>query len=275
MATPSATPDLYLPLAGGLLRYRDEGRGPPVLLVHGWTLDLDMWEPQVAALRDSFRLVRFDRRGFGFSASRTVAGTDAQDALSLCDTLGLGRLACVGMSQGARVALQLCRTAPERLACVVLDGPPTALAPESADDGADVPVSEYRGLIARGELATVRRRLAGHPLMQLETHSPEARALLERMMARYAGRDLLPQLPASEDQWQPSASSTLRTPSLIVTGEHDLAARVQAADALAKTLPQAKRAIIRAARHLPNLDNPSAYNSVLRAFLERHAGSRP
>jgi pimeloyl-ACP methyl ester carboxylesterase len=272
MAAPSAAPDLYLPLAGGRLRYRDEGRGPPVLLIHGWTLDLDMWEPQAASLRDSFRIVRYDRRGFGLSSNPAVAGSDAHDALCLCDALGLERLACVGMSQGARVVLQLCRTAPERLACVVLDGPPRALAQESAEDGADVPVSEYRRLIARGELETVRRRWASHPLMQLETRSPEARALLERMTARYGGRDLMPQLTASEDQWEPSVNSTLRTPALIITGERDLAARVRAADTLAKTLPLAERAIIRAARHLPNLDNPSSYNSALRAFLERHLG---
>lgn len=49
--------DLQLPVAGALLRYRDRGCGAAVLLIHGWTFDLEMWEPQVAGLEDSFRLL--------------------------------------------------------------------------------------------------------------------------------------------------------------------------------------------------------------------------
>ena len=274
MLRPPATPDLYLPVTGALLRYRDEGRGPAVLLIHGWTLDLDMWEPQVAGLADAFRLVRFDRRGFGLSSGRASLNCDVQDALAVCDELHLERLACLGMSQGARVALHLCRIAPERLACVVLDGPPRNLAGSSAADGEDVPLSEYRDLIAGGDIETFRRRWAGHPLMQLECSSTQAQALLRRITARYSGKDLLQEGPAAEDHWDRAVTASLATPALVITGEHDLPARVQAANALAAALPGAQRAVIGASRHLPNLDNPLSYNTVLRAFLERHAGSR-
>lgn len=274
MPPSSATPDLYLPVAGALLRYRDEGSGPAVLLIHGWTLDLDMWEPQVAGLRDSFRLVRFDRRGFGLSSGPASLAADVQDALALCDQLQLERLACLGMSQGARVAMHLCRIAPERLACVILDGPPRVFADDPAAETADLPLAEYRNLIASGELETFRRRWASHPLMELETQSVQLRTLLERMTARYSGKDLLQELPAPEDHWDRAAAASLRTPTLIVTGEHDLSPRLRAADALSEALPRAQRASIAAARHIPNLDNPLMYNAVLRAFLERHAGSR-
>jgi len=274
MPPPSATSDLYFPVTGALLRYRDQGCGPAVLLVHGWTLDLEMWEPQVAELGGSFRLVRFDRRGFGLSSGRASLAADVQDALALCDELRLDRLACIGMSQGARVALHLCRIAPERLSCVVLDGPPRDLADDSAAGGEDVPLGEYRELIAAGDIATFRQRWAGHPLMQLETRSPRARALLGQLTARYSGRDLLHELPAAEDHWDRAASASLTTPALILTGEHDLPARVRAADALAQALPAAQRSVISAARHIPSLDNPLSYNAVLRAFLGHHAGSR-
>lgn len=272
---PPAAVDRYLPVAGALLRYRDEGRGPAVLLIHGWTLDLDMWDPQVPALADSFRLVRLDRRGFGLSSGRASLVSDVQDALSLCDKLQLEKLACLGMSQGARVALHLCRLAPERLSCVVLDGPPRTLAAAATEDVDDMPLAEYRSLAARGHIETFRRRWADHPLMQLETRSAQPRALLERMMARYSGGDLLQELPEPEDHWDPAVTASLSTPALIITGERDLPARIRAADALAAALPAAQRAIVGAARHIPNLDNPVAYNTVLRAFLERHAGPRP
>lgn len=275
MSRPPATPDLYLPVTGALLRYRDEGRGPAVLLIHGWTLDLDMWEPQVAGLADTFRLVRFDRRGFGLSSGRASLESDVEDALAVCDELQLERLACVGMSQGARVALHLCRVAPERLSCVVLDGPPRNLAGDSAVDGEDLALSGYRDLIAGGDIETFRRRWAGHPLMRLETRSPQALALLARIIARYRGSDLLQSPPAAEDRWDCAVTASLRTPALVITGEDDLPLRVRAADALATALPIAQRAVIGASRHLPGLDNPLSYNTVLRAFLERHAGSHP
>lgn len=273
MLLSPATADLHLPVAGALLRYRDEGSGPPVLLIHGWTLDLEMWDPQVAELSASFRLIRLDRRGFGLSSGRASLAADVKDVLTLCDKLQLERLACVGMSQGARVALHLCRIAPERLSCVILDGPPRMLAAESAAEVEDVPVDEYRSLLASGEIETFRRRWAGHPLMQLQTQSVPPRELVKRMIARYSGKDLLQALPAPEDHWDRGIAGSLHTPILIVTGEYDQSPRVRAADALSEALPRARRASITAARHMPNLDNPLMYNSVLRAFLERHAGS--
>lgn len=265
------SPDRYLPVTGALLRYRDEGRGPAVLLIHGWTLDLDMWEPQVAELAGTFRLVRLDRRGFGLSSGHASLAADVHDALRLCDRLQLDRLACLGMSQGARVALQLCRSAPERFSCLILDGPPADLGDERADEGEDVPLTEYRSLLAAGDRETFRRRWAKHPLTQLENDSPGSRALLQRMTARYSGTDLLPREPAAgENRWDRTATASLRAPVLIITGEHDLPARVRAADALAGALAGGERARIAAARHLPNLDNPADYNAALRAFLERH-----
>lgn len=289
MPPPSAALDRYLPVAGALLRYREEGCGPPVLLIHGWTFDLDMWEPQVEGLGDSFRIVRFDRRGFGLSSDRASLAADVQDALSLCDKLQLARLACVGMSQGARVALHLCRIAPERLSCVVLDGPPhmfpnvvangasdgipNEASREPTDEAEDLPLAEYRSLISRGDIESFRRNWASHPLMQLETRAERPRALLERMTARYTGKDLLQELSLPEDQWNRAVISSLKTPALIITGEHDLPSRLRAADALATTLPIAQRARISAARHIPNLDNPASYNAMLRAFLERHVAA--
>jgi 3-oxoadipate enol-lactonase len=99
--------DLYLWVEGTRLRYRDAGSGPAVLLIHGWTLDLDMWEPQVEALADSFRVIRLDRRGFGLSSGRPALTDDVADVQALCRHLALKHVSVVGMSQGARVAARL------------------------------------------------------------------------------------------------------------------------------------------------------------------------
>ncbi len=116
--------DRYFTTDGARLRYRDEGRGPAVLMVHGWTLDLQMWEPQVAALRDAFRLVRFDRRGFGLSSGRPSGSQDIADIRALCAHLSIERVALVGMSQGVRAVMGFARAAAPAVSGLILDGPP-------------------------------------------------------------------------------------------------------------------------------------------------------
>src|SRR5205807_2369378 len=123
-ASPTAVPgarsaDRYLSADGARLRYRDEGEGPPVVLVHGWTLDLEMWDPQVDALRSAFRLVRLDRRGHGQSGGVPAPGHDALDLAALCRHLGLARVALLGMSQGARGVLGFVPADPARVPCRV------------------------------------------------------------------------------------------------------------------------------------------------------------
>src|SRR5262245_43528950 len=91
-----------LELPGVRLRSRDEGTGRAVVFIHGWTLDLDMWEPQLP-LASELRLVRYDRRGFGGSTGLPSLATDVDDLRALLHSLGIVSPLLVGMSQGARV----------------------------------------------------------------------------------------------------------------------------------------------------------------------------
>ena len=264
--------DWYFMIDGARLRYRDAGRGPPVLMAHGWTLDLEMWEPQVAALRDSFRLIRFDRRGFGLSSGRPSVLRDVADLGSLCDRLEIERIALVGMSQGARAAMGFAMTAPERVSCLILDGPPDyGRNPLPSDD--DVPLDHYRGIVRARGMAAFRREWAAHPLLSLRTGDSRMREILDAMIMRYPGNDLLePTVTLEAPAAMPSIDS-IDVPVLVVTGDQDLASRTQAADHLTGLLSNATRAVIPAAGHLPNLDNPNVYNTVIRRFLEQHAVS--
>ena len=264
-ASPAAV-DFFFSVAGTRLRYRDDGRGPAVLLLHGWTLDLEMWNPQVAGLRDSFRLIRLDRRGHGLSSGIPSPERDAADLEALCTHLGLIRVAVLGMSQGVRSVLAFARARPERVSALVLDGPPaldSAVLPEA-------PVDRYVMLLRMHGIEAFRREWSRHPLMQLRTGDPESRALLSAMLGRYAGNDL-EQLAAAEHS-SPALTSLdgVAAPALVVSGEFDLPARRQAARALAERLPRAELAVVSDAGHLPNLDSPHRYSSLCRAFLSRH-----
>lgn len=89
---------------GNSLHYKDMGSGRPVLLVHGWPLTGDMWEYQTLALLEAgYRVITYDRRGFGQS-SHPFGGYDyetlTQDLAELIDHLDLTNMNLVGFSMG-------------------------------------------------------------------------------------------------------------------------------------------------------------------------------
>ncbi len=257
--------DRYCEVEGARLRYRDEGAGPAVILVHGWTLDLEMWEPQVAALRRDFRLVRLDRRGHGLSGGLPDANQDAADLAALCRHLSITRCSLIGMSQGARGVLGFASATPGAIRAMILDGPPSLESGESDD----VPVAEFQALAQRAGMAAFRREWARLPFVQLRTRDARAHALLAAMIERYPGHELLEATPATGAASLPLQE--LRVPTLILLGEHDSPSRAQAAQFLCSRLPDAQRVVIGDAGHLPNLDQPARYSDLCRAFLARHA----
>jgi len=259
--------DRYLENGAARLRYRDEGRGPAVLLVHGWTLDLEMWDPQVAALRSEFRLIRWDRRGFGLSSGSAALGDDVADAVALCRHLRAAPVACVGMSQGARVALQLAEREPELVSSVVLDGPADERPGPHLPLG-DLPLAAFRALVQEQGVEAFRREWRRHPLATLRTRDESARRLLDRILERYSAADLAVRQEDSRCDSGAVRRGSIRQPLLVINGEYDLRSRREAGWALARSLA-GKHIFIREAGHLSNLDSPAVYNEVLRGFLRQ------
>jgi 3-oxoadipate enol-lactonase len=258
--------DVYLEVEGARLRFRDHGAGPALLLIHGWALDLELWEPQVPALARSYRVIRFDRRGFGLSTGDPSLDCDAEDVVALLEHLGVERAALVGASQGARVALRVLLAAPARVACLILDGPPELLERQGGAAAREIPLAEYRRLARQGDMPAVRMLWSRHPFTQLTSTDPVMWRHLESLLARYPGTDLLlpsaPQVPLSRARLR-----SLRVPVLIVNGERDLESRRASGARLSRAIPRAARSVIANAGHLPNLDCPAIYTQVCSEFL--------
>ncbi len=273
--------DCYLTVDGARLRYRDEGSGPALLLVHGWTLDLEMWNALSAALRATFRVIRLDRRGFGLSSGQPGLERDIADLDALWGHLRLDSAALLGMSQGARVVLGLAAAGARNISALVLDGPPD-VARDAADDedaGEDeVPLAQYRALARDQGIEAFRRQWSAHPLIQLRTADRNAHQLLHAILSRYPGTDLLhgaapiatPIAAGARTATAPLRPESIAAPVLVITGAHDVARRIKSADRLAQRFACAERAVVADAGHLPNLDNPVAYHNLVRAFLQRY-----
>ena len=258
-----------LQLPGVRLRYRDDGAGRVVVFVHGWTLDLDIWEPQMP-LTAELRVVRYDRRGFGLSSGRPSLSADVDDLRNLLDSLGLVSPLLVGMSQGARVVLEFAARHPGVARGLVLDGPPPlAAAGGPREDASDLPMAQFRQTVARDGLEVFRRQWSEHPLTQLVTGDSRAHALLARILARYPGHDLIDGQDYVDDALDAASLAQVRMPSLIINGVRDTESRRRAGLALRTALPAADHVFIQQAAHLPNLDAPHTYNQLMYEFERR------
>src|SRR5580704_5535567 len=84
---PAMTRTGRLPVSGADLYFEIEGSGPPVVLVHGFSLDARMWDDQVPALRDIATVIRYDVRGFGRSSmpDADVLYAQSTDLVALLD----------------------------------------------------------------------------------------------------------------------------------------------------------------------------------------------
>jgi pimeloyl-ACP methyl ester carboxylesterase len=112
----------YFDAKGVRIHYTDEGRGPPVVLLHGFAVNADLnwrWPGIIRRLRREFRVLAMDLRGHGRSdkprARESYGVAMATDVLHLLDALELGRAHVVGYSLGGFVALKLATLASVRL----------------------------------------------------------------------------------------------------------------------------------------------------------------
>lgn len=254
---------------GGSLYVECHGQGPPVLLVHGWSLDHRSFAPQIAALSDRFRVIAYDRRGFGRSSAPPDLHRELDDIDRILDALGIDSVHIVGVSQGGRVALRYAVTRGERLRSLVLQGTMVdGIA--AADVGADrIPLDEYAGLARAGRLDELQSRWLAHPMMRLRGPGDEAGELLADIVGDYEARDLVDFDPSSyEFDVDPLAAiASFDKPLLLVTGAGETAARKEHARQLVARAPMAREIIMPASGHLANLEESEAFNDALAAFI--------
>lgn len=260
-------PLMRVAVAGGEIACNVAGprnsAGPALVLLHGWTLDHRMWEPQAEAF-DCERLVLApDRRGFGASTAPPDLGREADDVAALLDTCGAERAIVVGMSQAGRVALDFALRFADRLSALVLQGAPASGVTPGPAPEETIPIVEYANLVRAGRLTEMKRLWLAHPLMA--TENAAAQRLAVAMLEAYSGRDLTAVSYLQDADAQ--ALQRIDAPALVITGERDTPWRRRAGDALGRALPCATRAEIAGAGHLCNLDQTEAFNRILRGFL--------
>ena len=239
-----------------------------MLLMHGWTLNHRMFEPQVPRLSERFHVISFDRRGFGRSDMTPDLGMELDDLDRIADALSLDTLHLLGMSQGGRLALRYAVTRPQRLRSLVLQG--------AVVDGLDtdepgherIPFQEYASLVRAGKIDAMRQRWLRHPVMALAPGHERERRLIDEILDDYSGADLtgftLATLTSTLDVIGKLAA--FHAPTLIITGAAETVRLKAHAKKLLEVIPDCREVIFRHSGHLSNLTEPGLYNEQVIRF---------
>jgi pimeloyl-ACP methyl ester carboxylesterase len=246
--------------------------GPALVLVNGLGGVRESWYHQVLGFKRTHRVLTFNQRGVGGSEvvdADTTCHDLARDLVGLCNHLGLFRAVFVGASFGGRVALELALGWPGRVVGLVLVGC-SGGAPDDApgDPQAHTLLRRSATLSAEEWLEGVIPRLYGPEYR--ERHA----ARLARL-ARWWARNPQPAAGIAR-QWQAwerfdrwADLPALRLPCLVVHGEVDELNPPANGRRLAACIPSAGLALLPGVGHSPHMEDPAAFNAVLRAFLAR------
>ncbi|HEY7075953.1 MAG TPA: 3-oxoadipate enol-lactonase [Solirubrobacteraceae bacterium] len=238
---------------------------PPLVLSNSLGSNLSMWDPQLPALAERFRVVRYDQRGHGRSpvpAGPYSIDDVGADAVALLDRLGIERAHFCGLSLGGMTGMWLGINAPERVDRL-------ALLCTSAKLGPPENWAERAALVReKGTAAIADAGLQRWVTDEFVAANPEKAEWLRRMMLDtpdegYAGcceviqhMDLEPRL------------GEIRAPTLVIAGDEDPATPPGHAERIAAAVAGARVEVVSPGRHLANVERAEEITALLLEHLE-------
>lgn len=248
------------------LYYEMAGKGEALVLIHGGGLDCRMWDGQFEALSRSYRVVRYDVRGFGRSDPPDKPYSDHGDLGQLLDFLKIDRAHLVGLSMGGRIALDFALASPERVRSLVLAGP--GVSGFQFDPDSTKRFFEQVRAAQRGDWEKALQAWLTDAYMVPAMEQASLRPGIEKM-ARDNLKTLLMNYMLQIDLEPPAAGrlQEIRVPTLLVVGERDVPDIFAIAKLLQEKLPGIRRRDVPGAGHLVNLEKPAQFNGAVLEFL--------
>ncbi|HXH11458.1 MAG TPA: alpha/beta fold hydrolase [Alphaproteobacteria bacterium] len=256
MAT-SAVREYHLDVDGLRVRYRLDGEGPSVLLLHGWGGAIESWTPVFDDLRRAYAVSAFDLPGFGESSlppSPWGSADYAQLTLKVMDQLKLDKAHLIGHSFGGQVSIRLAATHPERVGKLVLVC--------------------SAGIPKRRTLATRLKRSAARLGRWCAVHGGQLgerirEAIYRRVQsADYANAGpLRPTLVKVVNEDVSFLLPRLQSPTLLVWGAHDRDVPPAVARVMERLIPRVQLVVLENAGHFAYLDQFERFRLIVGRFL--------
>jgi 3-oxoadipate enol-lactonase len=252
------------------LNYSDIGKkdGVPVLFIHAFPLNQQMWTGQIEFLKNNYRVITFDIRGLGRSELTGPYTMEfiVDDVVNLLDELKIKKAVVCGLSMGGYVALRAIQRNPERFMGLILADT------KSEPDADTSKLGRYQAIKTINEkglsfYANSFLQTAIAKNTQEERSKVLARALsmAESNTANGVSAAALALISRTDTS---SDLIKINVPTLILQGEFDTVIPMAAAKSLHEKISKSVFYVIPNAGHLSNLENPSAFNEQLSSFLK-------
>ena len=253
--------DIHYELAG-------PAEAPVVMLSNSLGTRLEMWDPQMPAVSQRYRVLRYDSRGHGESAAPPGPYSIellAEDAVGLLDALGIERVHFCGLSMGGMVGQALAARHPERLRSLTLCSTACHMEAKHLWDER-IKLAGERGMAALAD-AVVERWFT-------ESYRTEPSIVVERvrqMILDTPARGYAACCGAIRDMDLRETIRAIRLPTQIIVGADDPATPPAKAEEIRERIEGSKLEVIPDAAHLLNIEQDVAFDASLRAFLDHHS----
>ena len=239
------------------------GNGLPLVLLHPGVGDSRIWEPVLSALAASYRVIRYDARGFGRSPAPRAKFSLLADLITVLDRYGLDRAAMVGCSQGGGSALGLALQQPARVSALVLLCPGVPGFPWPDPEEPDELEAEYEHALDAEDVDA----LAGL-LQRIWAAVGPTPAVMEQL--RSAARAVISS--ARLEQQDPPVFDRLgeiSVPTSLLVGDADYPPLIEANRQAAARIPGCELTVVPGMDHLPPLREPDLVLRTITSTLSR------
>jgi 3-oxoadipate enol-lactonase len=224
-----------------------------------------MWDEQAAALKDKFRVLRYDQRGHGATdapAGRYAFDTLLHDALGLLDALSIEKAHFAGLSMGGATALGLVERHPDRFDRIIVCDSPCQSTPQSTQQWEErIAVAQKQGIEPLVE-PTIGRWFPAETVAKNPPHIDKVRAMIRATPVN----GFIGCAAALADHDYASAAAAVKRPVLFLVGEKD-GATPAAMRKLSERLAGSRFAELPGAGHISNMDRPAEFTRAVREFL--------
>jgi 3-oxoadipate enol-lactonase len=256
------------------IAYRIDGpavaaaNAPVVILSNSLMSSHAMWEDNIAALTDKYRVLRYDTRGHGQSqvtpAPYSIALL-AQDLVGLMDALNISSAHLIGLSMGGMICQCIGANQPDRVLSLSLCDTASEMPPRALWEDRFA-TARKDGITGLAEGTLKRWFVEG-----FSDRAPDKIAAVRQMIVATPLEGYLGCASAVRDMAQSTMLLKIKAPTLVLVGRQDPACTVDQATVLYRLINGAQMTIIENAAHLSNIEQPAEFNRIIRSFLDSHA----